>query len=97
MYVMTHPTEILALAPIRNRFDHHQRGFTETFDSQHRTKLSSAGLIYKHFGKDILAKVSTVALDGATVELLYNKVYDVWGHNWRCNVGMISMWKRNEP
>ena len=32
-------------------FDHHQRGFTETFDPSHTTKLSSAGLIYKHFGK----------------------------------------------
>lgn len=31
----------------RNRYDHHQRGFEETFDAQHKTKLSSAGLVWK--------------------------------------------------
>jgi uncharacterized UPF0160 family protein len=40
----------------RLRFDHHQRGFTETFSSDHKaTILSSAGLIYKFFGRDVLA------------------------------------------
>jgi uncharacterized UPF0160 family protein len=33
--------------PEKHRYDHHQRGFTETFDAAHVTKLSSAGLIYK--------------------------------------------------
>jgi uncharacterized UPF0160 family protein len=34
--------------PSKLRFDHHQRGFTETFSDRHRnTVLSSAGLIYK--------------------------------------------------
>ena len=33
--------------PARHRYDHHQRGFMETLDSQHTMKLSSAGLIYK--------------------------------------------------
>lgn len=33
--------------PEKNLFDHHQRGFTETLDSEHSIKLSSAGLIYK--------------------------------------------------
>lgn len=33
--------------PERNRFDHHQRGFTEVFGHGFETKLSSAGLIYK--------------------------------------------------
>ncbi len=30
------------------RFDHHQRGFTEVFGHGFGTKLSSAGLIYKY-------------------------------------------------
>jgi hypothetical protein len=30
-----------------HKYDHHQRGFFETFDDKHKTKLSSAGLIYK--------------------------------------------------
>lgn len=33
--------------PARNRFDHHQRGFSEVFGHGFTTKLSSAGLIYK--------------------------------------------------
>ncbi len=40
--------------PARHRFDHHQRGFQETFSERHSTKLSSAGLIFKHFGRDVL-------------------------------------------
>lgn len=31
----------------KQRFDHHQRGFQETFGYGFTTKLSSAGLIYK--------------------------------------------------
>ena len=30
----------------RKRFDHHQKGFFETFDANHKTKLSSAGLVF---------------------------------------------------
>lgn len=45
--------------PAKMRFDHHQRGFEETFDSSHKTKLSSAGLIYKHFGEEIIADLMT--------------------------------------
>lgn len=36
------------------RYDHHQKGFSETFSDQHKTKLSSAGLIFKHYGEEIL-------------------------------------------
>lgn len=31
----------------KNRFDHHQRGFTHVFGHGFETKLSSAGLVYK--------------------------------------------------
>eukprot|EP01017_Pseudomicrothorax_dubius_P026872 TRINITY_DN3037_c0_g3_i1.p1 TRINITY_DN3037_c0_g3~~TRINITY_DN3037_c0_g3_i1.p1 ORF type:complete len:355 (+),score=83.55 TRINITY_DN3037_c0_g3_i1:120-1184(+) len=42
--------------PEKNRLDHHQREFTETWSSLYPTvKLSSAGLVYKHFGHEILA------------------------------------------
>lgn len=33
--------------PEKQRFDHHQRGFNETFDDKHSIKLSSAGLTWK--------------------------------------------------
>ncbi|CCF56540.1 hypothetical protein KAFR_0B02420 [Kazachstania africana CBS 2517] len=55
-------------------FDHHQREFMETFSSDFHTKLSSAGLVYKHFGKriikSILGDVSEEDLD-----VLYLRVY----------------------
>ncbi|KAH9946642.1 GAMM1 protein [Amylocystis lapponica] len=47
----------------KQRFDHHQRGFGEVFGHGFTTKLSSAGLVYKHFGKEIIAKRLNRALD----------------------------------
>lgn len=55
-------------------FDHHQREFKEEFSSQFKTKLSSAGLIYKHFGKEIIHEVCP-ELSEENVELLYVKIY----------------------
>lgn len=43
--------------PDAQRFDHHQRGFEEVFGHGYVTKLSSAGLVYKHFGRGIVAQV----------------------------------------
>ncbi|KAK4050957.1 hypothetical protein OIV83_003086 [Microbotryomycetes sp. JL201] len=57
------------------RFDHHQRGFNENFGNGFVTKLSSAGLVYKHFGKNILAQVLNVPVSDPTVESLYLKMY----------------------
>lgn len=56
-------------------FDHHQREFNETFSQQYQTKLSSAGLIYKHFGKEIIANHLDLKLEDDNVELLYLKIY----------------------
>eukprot|EP01032_Pedospumella_encystans_P012105 gene12105-14025_t len=39
--------------PTTHRYDHHQRSFADTFDG-FNTKLSSAGLIYRHFGRAII-------------------------------------------
>lgn len=41
--------------PARRRFDHHQRGFTATFPGR-KTKLSSAGLVWAEFGREIVAQ-----------------------------------------
>ncbi|XP_010503595.1 PREDICTED: UPF0160 protein-like [Camelina sativa] len=42
--------------PQSERYDHHQKGFTEVFGHGFNTKLSSAGLVYKHYGLEIIAK-----------------------------------------
>lgn len=51
--------------PSVHRYDHHQRGFTHTYKGDtitkgirfNRTKLSSAGLVYRHFGVDIVSSI----------------------------------------
>lgn len=60
--------------PSKNRFDHHQSSFQDTFNSNYKTRLSSAGLIYKHFGPEIincmLGKVDK-ALSSEIVDRIY--------------------------
>ncbi|CEG46615.1 Predicted metal-binding protein [Plasmopara halstedii] len=57
------------------RFDHHQRSFTGTFD-QRNIKLSSAGLVYKHFGREIIQHLAAPSnLDEATLDMLHRKAY----------------------
>ena len=61
--------------PEKNRFDHHQRGFEEVFGHGFVTKLSSAGLVYKHFGREIVANVLCLDENDEKVEKIYLKVY----------------------
>lgn len=60
-------------------FDHHQREFMETFSSDYKTKLSSAGLVYKHFGKriieSIIAEADVPSVSSEDLEVLYQRVY----------------------
>ncbi|ETW87238.1 hypothetical protein HETIRDRAFT_59247 [Heterobasidion irregulare TC 32-1] len=57
------------------RFDHHQRGFTEVFGHGFSTKLSSAGLIYKHFGREIIANRFQLPQENSQVNTLWLKMY----------------------
>ncbi|KAH9321909.1 hypothetical protein KI387_016548, partial [Taxus chinensis] len=61
--------------PSRDRYDHHQRGFDQVFGYEFATKLSSAGLVYKHYGWEIIAK--ELGLDAAhpDVERVFLAVY----------------------
>ena len=61
--------------PENNRFDHHQRGFEEIFGHGFTTKLSSAGLVYKHFGREIVARVLDFSKDDPRVETIHLKTY----------------------
>jgi uncharacterized UPF0160 family protein len=60
--------------PEKNRFDHHQKGFSETFSEEFTTKLSSAGLVYKHFGLQIIKNLHPGLSDQAA-HTIYVKVY----------------------
>ena len=60
----------------RHRYDHHQKTFSESVSSlvpgkKWKTKLSSAGLVYVHFGREVVAQVLDTKDEG-----LIDKVYD---------------------
>lgn len=65
-----------------NRFDHHQKGFEETFASsgpRSSIKLSSAGLIYRHFGREVVSTLLQkhgISLTETEVETVFLHVYD---------------------
>lgn len=44
-------------SPERRRYDHHQRGFNQTYNEHSNIKMSSAGLVYKHHGAEFLEKI----------------------------------------
>ena len=59
--------------PEKHRYDHHQREFIGTLDNLgYNTKLSSAGLVYKHFGEEILGEIIS---ETQLVPIAYNKIY----------------------
>lgn len=67
--------------PQRHRYDHHQRSFTETMRSlvpgkPWQTKLSSAGLVYLHFGHKLLAQLLGTREEDSVVGTLYDKMYE---------------------
>lgn len=67
--------------PKRHRYDHHQRSFAESFHSlcpakPWVTKLSSAGLVYLHFGRQLLAQLTQLKEDDRQLEVLYDKLYE---------------------
>jgi len=56
-------------------FDHHQRTFDEKFSAECNTKLSSAGLVYKHFAPEIISQRLGQPVGHRSVDLLYQKLY----------------------
>ncbi|WWC88465.1 uncharacterized protein L201_003376 [Kwoniella dendrophila CBS 6074] len=64
-------------SPEKQRYDHHQRGFEEVFGSGgfDKIKLSSAGLVYKHFGKEIIANRLKTNIEDERVEILWHTLY----------------------
>jgi len=61
--------------PASRRFDHHQKGFEEVFGHGFTTKLSSAGLVYKHFGREVVAARLGLAEGDKDLDDIYLRVY----------------------
>lgn len=65
--------------PDNHRYDHHQKEFTDTMNSldssnKWTTKLSSAGLVYFHFGRQVIQTFYKESNE-KVLQLLYNKMY----------------------
>ena len=66
----------------KKRYDHHQRGYDERFDAGKEgstdgrcTKLSASGLVYRHYGKEVI-KAHYPSLSGEHLDLVYVKLYN---------------------
>lgn len=63
------------------RYDHHQRGYDERFDQgkagkeERCTKLSASGLVYRHYGKEVL-KAYYPDITDDSLNLAYTKLYN---------------------
>lgn len=77
------------------RYDHHQREFNATFPGKH-TKLSSAGLVWMHYGKRIISSVTGLAVDSSECELLYQKLYEDLVEAFDANDNGISVYDPQE-
>lgn len=59
----------------KHRYDHHQPIFKDSFGPQYKTLLSSAGLVYKHFGPEIIRQELAGTADDALVAELHDRLY----------------------
>ena len=55
------------------RYDHHQRSFDGILGRGFSTKLSACGLVYKHYGQEVIAALYPE--HSADVDLFYDKLY----------------------
>ena len=86
----------------KHRYDHHQREFDESMSSLSggkypwSTKLSSAGLVYFHFGHRIVSLISKLALEDPSLEHIYCKIYENFVEEIDANDNGISQYN-GEP
>ncbi|TID14991.1 hypothetical protein CANINC_004662 [Pichia inconspicua] len=81
-------------------FDHHQRDFNTTFNEKYSTKLSSAGLVYKHFGREIISTVisldESIPEDKLKIDYLYDKIYSDFVEAVDANDNGIDMYENKD-
>ena len=54
-----------------------QREFKDTFSPAHTIRLSSAGLIYRHYGHEAIAHILDLPKEDPRLAVLYTKIYEV--------------------
>uniref|UniRef100_A0A915PYT3 MYG1 n=1 Tax=Setaria digitata TaxID=48799 RepID=A0A915PYT3_9BILA len=64
------------------RYDHHQKSFNHTMSTlqvmSFSTKLSSAGLIYAHFGKNVISTLLDLTQNDPVIDILFEKIYETF-------------------
>ena len=64
----------------QKKYDHHQRGYFETFSPNHTIKLCGCGLLYKHYGNEIIRNaIESLHLEPLSedqIEVLKYLLYD---------------------
>lgn len=60
--------------PERRRYDHHQRGFDETYSEKYRVLMSSSGMVFKHHIREYLEAIG-VRLGESERELAIEQLY----------------------
>lgn len=75
--------------PNSHRYDHHQPEFKDSFAPKFKTLLSSAGLVYKHFGREILLAAKP-DLSETQCEAMYEHVYQSFVEPFDANDNGIS-------
>jgi uncharacterized UPF0160 family protein len=64
--------------PVFFRYDHHQKSFTESMSSLDKgpwtTKLSSAGLVYAFYGKQVIESLAPPSHNENLVDRVFAKV-----------------------
>jgi uncharacterized UPF0160 family protein len=63
------------------RFDHHQKSFTDTWDNENEKykgiRLSSAGLIYRHYGREVIRNATKIVWGQDLTEVQIEKTYQL--------------------
>ncbi|XP_005986186.1 UPF0160 protein MYG1, mitochondrial isoform X1 [Latimeria chalumnae] len=85
----------------RHRYDHHQRSFSDSMSSLNPgkrwvTKLSSAGLVYLHYGHRILVHLLGLKEEDPQISVLYDKLYENFVEEIDAIDNGISQWE-GEP
>ncbi|GBF89168.1 metal-dependent hydrolase [Raphidocelis subcapitata] len=86
-----------AYEPDALRFDHHQRGFVEVFGHGYATKLSSAGLVYKHYGRAIVAQRMALPEDHPDVTAVWLEIYKTFIEAVDGNDNGVNQYESDKP
>lgn len=60
----------------RKRYDHHQNGCNEVYNNMFQTPMSSAGMVFKHYGSEYIEKITDKKSNNDLNEIIYKKIIE---------------------